>query len=222
MGQKVNPIGFRLGIIKSWESRWFGGKNYADYIFEDYRIRRFVKDKLYHAGVSRIEIERSARRIRLRIYTARPGIVIGKKGAEIAQLKKELEKLVSSHELLIDIQEIRKPEIEAQLIAENVALQIERRVAFRRAMKRGVTSAMRFGAIGVKIMCAGRLGGAEMARREWYREGRVPLHTLRADIDYGYTQAKTTYGIIGVKVFIFKGEVLKKEQMTEAQGGRTG
>ena len=165
MGQKVNPIGLRLGIIKSWDSRWFGGKNYADYIFEDYRIRRFVKDKLYHAGVSRIEIERSARRIRLRIYTARPGIVIGKKGAEIAQLKKELEKLVSSHELLIDIQEIRKPEIEAQLIAENVALQIERRVAFRRAMKRGVTSAMRFGAIGVKIMCAGRLGGAEMARR---------------------------------------------------------
>jgi small subunit ribosomal protein S3 len=207
-----------LGIIKSWESRWFGGKNYADYIFEDYRIRRFVKDKLYHAGVSRIEIERSTRRIRLRIYTARPGIVIGKKGAEIAQLKKELEKLVSSQELLIDIQEIRKPEIEAQLIAENVALQIERRVAFRRAMKRGVTSAMRFGAIGVKIMCAGRLGGAEMARREWYREGRVPLHTLRADIDYGYTQAKTTYGIIGVKVFIFKGEVLKKEQMTGAQG----
>jgi small subunit ribosomal protein S3 len=218
LGQKVNPIGLRLGIIKSWESRWFGGKNYADYIFEDYRIRRFVKDKLYHAGVSRIEIERSTRRIRLRIYTARPGIVIGKKGAEIAQLKKELEKLVSSQELLIDIQEIRKPEIEAQLIAENVALQIERRVAFRRAMKRGVTSAMRFGAIGVKIMCAGRLGGAEMARREWYREGRVPLHTLRADIDYGYTQAKTTYGIIGVKVFIFKGEVLKKEQMTGAQG----
>jgi small subunit ribosomal protein S3 len=218
LGQKVNPIGLRLGIIKSWESRWFGGKNYAAYIFEDYRIRRFVKDKLYHAGVSRIEIERSARRIRLRIYTARPGIVIGKKGAEIAQLKKELEKLVSSHELLIDIQEIRKPEIEAQLIAENVALQIERRVAFRRAMKRGVTSAMRFGAVGVKIMCAGRLGGAEMARREWYREGRVPLHTLRADIDYGYTQAKTTYGIIGVKVFIFKGEVLKKEQVTGAQG----
>ncbi len=216
MGQKVNPIGLRLGIIKTWESRWFGGRNYADYIFEDYRIRRFVKDKLYHAGVSRIEIERSAKRIRLRIYTARPGIVIGKKGAEIAQLKRELERLILSDELLIDIQEIRKPEIDAQLIAENVALQIERRVAFRRAMKRGVSSAMRFGAIGVKIMCAGRLGGAEMARREWYREGRVPLHTLRADIDYGYTQAKTTYGIIGVKVFIFKGEVLKKDQLTGA------
>ncbi len=163
MGQKVNPIGLRLGIIKTWESRWFGGRNYADYIFEDYRIRRFVKDKLYHAGVSRIEIERSAKRIRLRIYTARPGIVIGKKGAEIAQLKRELERLILSDELLIDIQEIRKPEIDAQLIAENVALQIERRVAFRRAMKRGVSSAMRFGAIGVKIMCAGRLGGAEMA-----------------------------------------------------------
>jgi len=216
LGQKVNPIGLRLGIVKTWESRWFGGKNYADYILEDHKLRTYIKKKLYHAGVSRIEIERSARRIRLRIYTARPGIVIGKKGSEISQLKKELEKL-SKHEVLIDIQEIRKPEIDAQLVAENVGLQIVRRVAFRRAMKRAVSSAMRFGAIGIRIACAGRLGGAEMARREWYREGRVPLHTLRADIDYGFSEARTTYGIIGVKVFIFKGEILKKDQPEIAQ-----
>jgi len=212
LGQKVNPIGLRLGIIKTWESKWFGGKNYAEYILEDYKLRRFIKDKIYHAGVSKIEIERSAKRIRLRIYTSRPGIVIGKKGAEISQLKKEIEKM-TSREILIDIQEVRKPELDAQLVAENVALQIERRVAFRRAMKRGVSSAMRFGALGVKIICSGRLGGAEMARTEWYREGRVPLHTLRADIDYGFIEARTTYGIIGVKVFIFKGEILKKEEM---------
>ena len=211
MGQKVNPVGLRLGIVKTWESRWFGGKNYAEYILEDHRLRKFVKEKLYHAGVSRIEIERSSKRVRLRIYTSRPGIVIGKKGSEISQLKKEIEKM-TDREILIDIQEVRKPEIDAQLVAENVALQIERRVAFRRAMKRGVSSAMRFGALGVKIICAGRLGGAEMARTEWYREGRVPLHTLRADIDYGFTQARTTYGVIGVKVFIFKGEILKKDE----------
>ncbi|MFC1815315.1 30S ribosomal protein S3 [Thermodesulfobacteriota bacterium] len=213
MGQKVNPIGLRLGIVKTWESRWYAGKKYADYIFEDYKIRKFLKQKLYHAGISRIEIERSSKRVRLRIFTARPGIVIGKKGSEIAQLKKELEKQMSSQEILIDIQEVRKPEIDAQLVAENVALQIERRVAFRRAMKRGVSSAMRFGAMGVKIICSGRLGGAEMARTEWYHEGRVPLHTLRADIDYGFIEARTTYGIIGVKVFIFKGEILKKDQI---------
>jgi small subunit ribosomal protein S3 len=188
LGQKVNPIGLRLGIVKTWESRWFGGRNYAEYILEDYNLRKFIKKKLFHAGVSRIEIERSAKRIRIRIYTSRPGI-------------------------LIDIQEVRKPELDAQLVAENVALQIERRVAFRRAMKRGVSSAMRFGALGVKIICSGRLGGAEMARTEWYREGRVPLHTLRADIDYGFIEARTTYGIIGVKVFIFKGEILKKDQI---------
>ena len=174
MGQKVNPIGLRLGIVKTWESRWYADKNYADYILEDYRVRRFIKKKLYHAGVSRIEIERSSRRIRLRIFTSRPGIVIGKKGSEISLLKQEIEKMVT-HEVLIDIQEIRKPEIDAQLVAENIALQIERRVAFRRAMKRGVSSAMRFGAQGVKVICGGRLGGAEMARREWYREGRVPF-----------------------------------------------
>jgi len=217
LGQKVNPIGLRLGIVKTWDSRWFGGKNYAEYILEDYKLRKFIKDKLYHAGVSRIEIERSSKRVRIRIYTSRPGIVIGKKGAEISQLKKDVEK-ITDREILIDIQEVRKPEIDAQLVAENVALQITRRVAFRRAMKRGVSSAMRFGALGVKIICSGRLGGAEMARTEWYREGRVPLHTLRADIDYGFIDARTTYGVIGVKVFIFKGEILKKDEVEIGEG----
>jgi small subunit ribosomal protein S3 len=209
LGQKVNPIGLRLGIVKTWESRWYAGKNYADYILEDYNIRKFIKKRLYHAGISKVEIERSSKRVRLRIFTSRPGIVIGKKGSEIALFKKELEKIVS-HEVIIDIQEVRKPEIDAQLVAENIALQIIRRVAFRRAMKRGISSAMRFGAQGIKVICSGRLGGAEMARTEQYREGRIPLHTLRADIDYGFTDARTTYGIIGVKVFIFKGEILKK------------
>ena len=211
MGQKVNPIGFRLGIIRSWDSRWFTDKDYAAFIQDDYRIREFLKKKLYHAGISKIEIDRWAKRIRLRIYTARPGIVIGKKGVEIEQLKKELEKMVSQ-EVLIDIQEVRKPEIDAQLVAENVATQIVRRVAFRRAMKRGVASAMRFGAKGIKVCCSGRLGGAEMARTEWYKEGRIPLHTLRADIDYGFAEARTTYGVIGVKVWIFNGEILEKEK----------
>lgn len=216
MGQKVNPIGLRLGIVKTWDSRWFSEKKYAEYILEDHNIRKFLKEKLYHAGVSKIEIERSARRLKLRIYTARPGIVIGKKGQEIDKLKKVLEKMVSL-EVFIDIQEVRKPEIDAQLVAENVALQIERRVAFRRAMKRGVSSAMRFGAQGVKIICAGRLGGAEMARTEWYKEGRIPLHTLRADLDYGFIEAKTTYGLIGIKVFIFKGEILNKQDDIQQQ-----
>jgi len=217
LGQKVNPIGLRLGIVKTWDSRWYAGKKYADYILEDHKIRKFFKEKMYHAGISKIEIERSSKRVRLRIFTSRPGIVIGKKGAEIAQLKKELEKMVSS-EVMIDIQEVRKPEIDAQLVAENIALQIERRVAFRRAMKRGMQSAMRFGAEGIKVICSGRLGGAEMARTEQYREGRVPLHTLRANIDYGFTEAKTTYGIIGVKVFIFKGEILGKEPVAAGAG----
>ena len=212
MGQKVNPISLRLGIVKTWESRWYAGKNYADYILEDYNIRKFIKKKLYHAGISRVEIERSAKRVKLRVFTSRPGIVIGKKGSEIALLKKELEKIIS-HEVIIDIQEVRKPELDAQLVAENIALQIVRRVAFRRAMKRGISSAMRFGAEGIKIICSGRLGGAEMARTEQYREGRIPLHTLRADIDYGFVEARTTYGIIGIKVFIFKGEILKKDKV---------
>lgn len=213
MGQKVNPIGFRLGVIRSWDSRWFAGKEYASFIEDDYKIREFLKKKLYHAGISKIEIERWAKRIRLRIYAARPGIVIGKKGAEIELLKKELEKMVPQ-EVAIDIQEVRKPEVDAQLVAENVALQIVRRVAFRRAMKRSVASAMRFGAKGIKVCCSGRLGGAEMARTEWYKEGRIPLHTLRADIDYGFTEARTTYGVIGVKVWIFNGEILEQERAT--------
>ena len=216
MGQKVNPIGLRLGIVKTWDSRWFSEKKYAEYILEDHNIRKFLKEKLYHAGVSKIEIERSARRLKLRLFTARPGIVIGKKGQEIDKLKKVLEKMVSL-EVFIDIQEVRKPETDAQLVAENVALQIERRVAFRRAMKRGVSSAMRFGAQGVKIICSGRLGGAEMARTEWYKEGRIPLHTLRADLDYGFIEAKTTYGLIGIKVFIFKGEILSKQDESQKQ-----
>ena len=209
MGQKVNPVSLRLGIVKTWESRWYATKNYADYILEDFKIRKFIKEKIYHAGIARIEIERSSKRIKLKIYTSRPGIVIGKKGSEIGQLKQLLEKMVS-HEVLIDVNEIRKPELDAQLVAESISLQLIRRVAFRRAMKRGITSAMRFGAEGIKIICSGRLGGAEMARTECYKEGRVPLHTLRADIDYGFTEARTTYGIVGVKVFIFKGELLKK------------
>lgn len=213
MGQKVNPIGFRLGVIRSWDSRWFAGKEYASFIQDDYKIREFLKKKLYHAGISKIEIERWSKRIRLRIYAARPGIVIGKKGAEIELLKKELEKMVPQ-EVAIDIQEVRKPEVDAQLVAENVALQIVRRVAFRRAMKRSVASAMRFGAKGIKICCSGRLGGAEMARTEWYKEGRIPLHTLRADIDYGFTEARTTYGVIGVKVWIFNGEILEQKGAT--------
>ncbi len=207
MGQKVHPVGLRLGIIRSWDSKWFAKKEYAKLVHEDAKIRKFLKDKLYHAGVSRIEIARAAERARIRIHTARPGIVIGKKGSEIEALKRQLEQMVK-REILIDIQEVRKPEMDATLVAENIALQLTRRVAFRRAMKKAVGSALKFGARGVRVACAGRLGGAEMARREWYREGRVPLHTLRADIDYGTAVAKTTYGVIGVKVWIFKGEVL--------------
>ncbi len=207
MGQKVHPIGLRLGIIRSWDSTWFAKKEYANLVYEDAEIRRFLKEKLYHAGISRIEIARAADRARIRIHTARPGIVIGKKGAEIEALKRQLEQIVR-REVMIDIQEVRKPEMDATLVAENIALQLTRRVAFRRAMKKAVSSSLKFGAKGVRVACAGRLGGAEMARREWYREGRVPLHTLRADIDYGTAVAKTTYGVIGVKVWIFKGEVL--------------
>ncbi len=215
MGQKVNPIGLRLGIIGTWDSRWYADKDYADFVYEDYKIRKFLKKKLYHAGISKIEIERFSKRIRLRVFAARPGIIIGKKGSEIAILKKELEKMLEP-EVLIDIKEVRRPEIDSQLVAENIALQLERRIAFRRAMKRSVTSAMRFGAQGIKIICAGRLGGAEMARTEWYKEGRIPLHTLRADVDYGFIEAHTTYGIIGIKVFIFKGEVLNTSQKITA------
>ena len=210
MGRKVHPIGFRLGISRNWDSRWFAGRDYADFVLEDYRIRRFLKKRLFQAGVSRIEIERAANKVRVRIYTARPGIVIGKKGAEIEAVKRELATQIG-RDVILDVQEVRKPEVDAQLVAENVALQLVRRIAFRRAMKKAVSSAQRFGAPGIKIACAGRLGGAEMARREWYREGRVPLHTLRADIDYGFAEAFTTYGAIGVKVTIFKGEILPEK-----------
>ncbi len=207
MGQKTHPYGFRLGIIKTWRSRWYSEKEYANYLQEDLRIRSYVKGRLIHAGVSAVEIERKSNRVHVLIHTARPGIVIGKKGAEIENLKKDLQKF-TSREVSITIQEIRRPETDAQLTAENVAMQLERRVAFRRAMKKTVLSSMKLGAKGIKIQVAGRLGGAEMARTEWYREGRVPLHTLRADIDYGFAQARTTYGTIGVKVWIYKGEVL--------------
>jgi small subunit ribosomal protein S3 len=213
LGQKVNPTSLRLGIIKTWDSRWFADKkDYGQRLQEDFKVRKYLKKRLFHAGISKIEIERSSKRIKIRIFTSRPGIVIGKKGAEIALIKQEVSKLISKQEVVIDIQEVRKPELDAQLISENVAAQLEKRVAFRRAMKRSVSSAMRLGAEGVKIICSGRLGGAEMARTEWYKEGRIPLHTLRADIDYGITQAQTTYGIIGIKVFLFKGEVLKKDK----------
>ncbi|MBE9503338.1 MAG: 30S ribosomal protein S3 [Proteobacteria bacterium] len=217
MGQKVHPIGFRLGIVKGWDSKWYAKKEYASLIHEDLKIRKFVKKKLFHAGISKIEIERTGNKLRVNINSARPGLVIGKKGAEIDALKKEINNFTNK-EVFVNIIEIRKAEIDAQLVAENVALQLERRIAHRRAMKKAVTSALKLGAKGVKIFCAGRLGGHEMARREWYREGRVPLHTLRADIDYGFTEAKTTYGIIGVKVWIFKGEILEKKEETTVEG----
>jgi len=207
LGQKVNPIGFRLGIIKTWDSRWYAKADYAKLLHEDLKLRSFLKKRLYSSGVSKIEIERAANKAKINIFTARPGLIIGKKGSEVETLKKELAKLTDK-EIFLNIQEVRKPELDAQLVAENVALQLERRIAFRRAMKKSVTSALKFGAKGIRITCSGRLGGAEMSRTEWYREGRVPLHTLRADIDYGFAEAKTTYGIIGVKVFIFKGEIL--------------
>ncbi|MHB8809968.1 MAG: 30S ribosomal protein S3 [Desulfobulbaceae bacterium] len=214
MGQKVNPIGLRLGITRSWESIWYAGKDYSRNLYEDQQIRKYLKKRLYHAGVSRIVIERTGEKIRIKLFTARPGIVIGKKGAEIETLKSDIEKKFG-RECMIDIQEVRRPEADAQLVAENIAMQLERRVAFRRAMKKSINSALRFGVQGVKITCSGRLGGAEMSRTEWFKEGRVPLHTLRADIDYGTAEAKTTYGIIGVKVWIFKGEVLDDAELAQ-------
>ena len=207
MGQKVHPIGFRLGVIKTWDSKWYAEADYAKYLHEDIAIRKYLKKRLYNSGVSKIEIERAASKTKINIHTARPGLIIGKKGSEVETIKKELSALTSK-EIFINIHEVRKPELDAQLVAENVALQLERRIAFRRAMKKSVTSALKFGAKGIRITCSGRLGGAEMSRTEWYREGRVPLHTLRADIDFGFAEAKTTYGLIGVKVLIFKGEIL--------------
>ena len=214
MGQKINPVGLRLGINRTWDSRWFATRNYADLLHEDRRIRQFLQKKVAQAGASRIIIERPAKRARVTIHTARPGVIIGKKGADIEKLRQELGKMTGS-EVSLNIVEIRKPEIDARLIADNIANQLERRVAFRRAMKRAVQNAMRLGAQGIRINCAGRLGGAEIARTEWYREGRVPLHTLRADIDYGTSTAKTSYGTCGVKVWVFKGEIMAHDPMAQ-------
>ena len=214
MGQKVNPIGFRLGINRTWDSRWFAGDDYARLLHEDLRLRDKLRTRLRGAGVSRVVIERPAKKPRVTIHAARPGVVIGKKGADIEKLRGDLSKMTGD-EVHLNIVEIRKPELDATLVAESIAQQLERRVAFRRAMKRAVQSAMRLGAGGIRINCAGRLGGAEIARMEWYREGRVPLHTLRADIDFGTATAKTTYGTCGVKVWIFKGEILAHDPMAQ-------
>jgi small subunit ribosomal protein S3 len=214
MGQKVNPIGLRLGINRTWDSRWFARKEYGNLLLGDLRLRDFLQKRLAQAGVSRVVIERAARKTRITLHTARPGVVIGKKGVDIEKLRTDIAKL-SSSEVSLNIVEIRKPEIEAKLIADNIAQQLERRVAFRRAMKRAVQSAIRLGAQGIRINCSGRLGGAEIARMEWYREGRVPLHTLRADVDFGYGTAKTTYGVCGVKVWVFKGEILAHDPMAQ-------
>ena len=218
MGQKVHPKGFRLGVIEGWDSRWFARREYADLLHEDIKIRNFLKRRLYHAGVAKIEVDRAANKAKINIHTARPGIVIGKKGAEIEKLKQELARL-TPRETFINIHEVRRPDLDAQLVGENIALQLERRVAFRRAMKEAVARAMRMGAQGVRVQCAGRLGGSEIARTEWYREGRVPLHTLRADVNFGLAEAKTTYGVIGVKVWIFRGEVLSKQEEERAAIG---
>lgn len=201
MGQKTNPIGNRIGIIRTWESKWFLKKGYSNQLFEDITLRKLIKQNLFHAGISKIEIERPGEKIKILIYTARPGIIIGKKGVEVEKLKKEIESKIGK-QINIDIKEIRKPEMDAQLVSENIALQIEKRVAYRRALKRAVSSAMRFGVLGIKVQCSGRLAGAEIARREWYREGRVPLSTFRANIEYGFAEAHTTYGNIGIKVWI--------------------
>lgn len=211
MGQKTHPKLFRIGVIESWDSKWYASHDYSKLLHEDLKIKKFLKSRLYHAGISKIEIERAANKAKINIHTARPGIVIGKKGAEIEKLKEELTRL-ADRETYLNIIEVRRPDLDAQLVSENVALQLERRVAFRRAMKESVSRAMRMGAQGIKIQCAGRLGGTEIARTEWYREGRVPLHTLRADISYGFAESRTTYGAIGVKVWIFRGEVLTEEE----------
>ena len=214
MGQKVNPTGLRLGINRTWESRWFARKEYGNLLLDDLGLRKFLHKRLGQAGVSRIVIERAAKRTRITLHSARPGVVIGKKGVDIEKLRTDVAKLTNS-EVSLNIVEIRKPEIEAKLIADSIAQQLERRVAFRRAMKRAVQSAMRLGAQGIRINCSGRLGGAEIARMEWYREGRVPLHTLRADVDFAYGTAKTTYGVCGVKVWVFKGEILAHDPMAQ-------
>lgn len=207
MGQKVNPIGFRIGIYKPWNSKWFEERNYAKWLHEDLRIKAVVKKELFDAGISRVIIERASTKVKVNVFTARPGIVIGKKGQRADQVRAKIQKLTDGM-VFLNIQEVRKAELDAQLVAENVAAQLERRASFRRVMKKAVGTALKAGALGVKVHCSGRLGGAEIARPEWYREGRVPLHTLRADIDYGYAVAQTTYGVIGVKCWIYKGDIL--------------
>jgi len=214
MGQKVNPIGLRLGINRTWDSRWYAGHDYAALLHGDLRIRACLRKRLHQSGISRVIIERPAKKARVTIHSARPGVVIGKKGADIERLRRDLMRITKS-EVHLNIMEIRKPEIDAQLVAENIAQQLERRIGFRRAMKRAVQSAMRLGALGIRINCGGRLGGAEIARTEWYREGRVPLHTLRADVDYGTTTANTSYGTCGVKVWVFKGEIMAHDPMAQ-------
>lgn len=228
MGQKINPVGLRVGINRTWDSRWFAGKNYADLLHRDVAMREYLQDRLKQAGLSRIIIERPAGRARVTLHTARPGIVIGRKGQDIEKLRRELSTRFGG-DVALNIIEVRKPELDAKLVAENIAQQLERRVAFRRAMKRAVQNAMRMGAEGIRINCGGRLGGAEIARTEWYREGRVPLHTLRADIDYGTAEGHTTYGVCGVKVWIFKGEIMAHDPYAqdkrlggESQGGTGG
>ena len=207
MGQKVHPIGFRLGYTEEWRSRWFATRDYGDLLHEDIQLREMIRKRFHHAGVSRVEIERAANKLKVDIHTARPGIVIGRNGSEVDRLKKDIE--ASTHrEVYVNIQEVHRPELDAQLISENIALQLERRVAFRRAMRRAVETAMRFGAEGIKVRCAGRLGGLEIARVEWYLQGKLPLHTLRADIDYGFAESRTTYGQIGVKVWVYRGQIL--------------
>lgn len=216
MGQKTHPVGYRLGYNRVWSSRWYAGKDFAKLLHEDIQIRKMVKEKLYHAGVSRVEIERSGDQTRVIIHTARPGIIIGRKGAEVDKLKATLEKQYG-RQVYITVKEIKKPELDAQLVSENIAMQLEKRVAFRRAMKRSIAAALRLGAQGIRISVAGRLGGAEIARTEWYREGRVPLHTLRADIDFGFAEARTTMGQIGVKTWIYRGEALPLQQQEKAE-----
>lgn len=225
MGQKVHPYGFRLGINKPWKSNWFGKRDFPELLQEDIKIRNFLRKSLSHAGIANLEIERSANRIRINIHTARPGIIIGKKGLEVDRLKEDLQRLIGGKQVNLNIKEIRRAEMDASLVAQNIALQLEKRISFRRAMKKSVQSALRFGALGIKIRCSGRLGGHEIARSEWYREGRVPLHTLRADIDYGTAEALTTYGIIGIKVWVYKGEIFERssipagrEEKSEAAG----
>jgi len=221
MGQKTHPIGFRLGIVKTWTSKWYEEKNFAKWLHEDIKLKKFIKKKLEHAGVAGVDVERAANKAKINIYTARPGIVIGKRGAGVEQLKKEVQAL-TENEVFLNIQEIRKAETNAQLIAENIATQLERRVAFRRAMKKALTTAMKFGAKGIRVRCSGRLGGSEMSRVETYREGRVPLHTLRADIEFGMAEARTKYGIIGVKTWVFKGEVLQRRNRRHPNAGIAG